>query len=130
MLVPKMLGHKGAGDGYARMGPGNSQAASEAGSGDPGRKAPLQRRHRDGRNRDKEEISGWDVNPWNRPGPWNEKTKRKESRFLIQLFCSFLLLTFTYLIFQSDTAAGRKAQDFVAQVMERDFNFAGVCRMV
>ncbi|MBO2533893.1 MAG: hypothetical protein CW342_13640 [Thermoactinomycetaceae bacterium] len=77
--------------------------------------------------RDKEEMSGWDVSPWNRPGPWNEKTKhRKESRFLIQLFCSFLLLTFTYLIFQSDTAAGRKAQDFVAQVMERDFNFAGV----
>lgn len=76
---------------------------------------------------EKEDRSGWDVKPWNRPGPWNERMKkRKESRFLIQLFCSFLLLTFTYLIFQSNTTAGRQAQDFVTQVMERDFNFAGV----
>lgn len=70
--------------------------------------------------------AGWDVKPWNRPGPWKEKPNRKEKRFLIQLFCSFLLLTVTYLIFQSDTPAGRQAQDIVAQVMERDFHFAGV----
>lgn len=75
---------------------------------------------------EKEAGAGWDVKPWNRPGPWNEKTKRKENRFLIQLFCSFLLLTFTYLIFQSNTSAGHRAQDFVTHVMERDFNFAGV----
>lgn len=73
-----------------------------------------------------EGFTGWDAKPWNRPGPWNKKAKRKENRFFIQLFCSFLLLTFTYLIFQSETPVGHQAQDWVVQVMERDFHFAGV----
>lgn len=52
--------------------------------------------------------------------------EKRGSRFLIQVFISFFLLTVTYLIFQSNVPASRQAQDFIGEVMRRDFNFATV----
>ncbi len=49
-----------------------------------------------------------------------------ESRFWRQVFLSFFLLTIIYLIYQSNVPASRQAQDFISEVMERDFNFASV----
>lgn len=73
-------------------------------------------------------VKGEDF-PWNQPGKWMEEGKRKrESRFLIQAFVAFFLLTGTYLVFQSGAPAGKQAQQFISEVMNRDYNFAGVAR--
>ncbi|PTX59400.1 stage IV sporulation protein FA [Melghirimyces profundicolus] len=72
----------------------------------------------------------WDELPWNRSGDWMGEgmRKKKESRLLIQVFLSFFLLTGTYLVFQTQTPSARVAQAFIAEVMERDYNFEGVAR--
>lgn len=69
-----------------------------------------------------------DEPPWNRPGSWmNESKKRKwASRLLLQTFVAFALLTGVYLVYQSEFPAGQEAQGWIAEVMERDFNFEGV----
>ncbi len=79
---------------------------------------------------DKKEFKTWDKK---RPFLWRYGKKqiggllgKRESRFLWQVFLSFFLLTIIYLIFQSNVPASRQAQDFIGEVMERDFNFASV----
>ncbi|GGE18600.1 hypothetical protein GCM10011571_20650 [Marinithermofilum abyssi] len=67
--------------------------------------------------------------PWNRPGQWlEEEKKRKEGRFLFQVFFAFILLSVTYLVFQSKVPASQQAQSFIREVMVRDYNFAGAAR--
>ncbi|MFC4078376.1 peptidoglycan DD-metalloendopeptidase family protein [Salinithrix halophila] len=77
----------------------------------------------------KETLEDRDELPWNRP-QWmeRERKKKREGRFLLQTFAAFLLLTGTYLVFQSQVPAGREVQTFISQVMERDYNFAGVAK--
>ncbi|SDW26341.1 stage IV sporulation protein FA [Marininema mesophilum] len=78
----------------------------------------------------KKEASGKSEDlPWNRP-QWtkSEGKKKKEGRLLLQTFVAFILFTGTYLIFQSQAPSGQAAQTLIAEVMERDYNFAGVAR--
>ncbi|SFS96009.1 M23 family metallopeptidase [Marininema halotolerans] len=67
--------------------------------------------------------------PWNRP-QWmaGEGKRKKEGKLLLQFFVAFILFTGTYLIFQSQAPSGKTAQAYIAEVMERDYNFAGVAQ--
>ncbi|PTM58277.1 M23 family metallopeptidase [Desmospora activa] len=69
-----------------------------------------------------------DELPWNRPGSWmNTRKKGKWApRMLLQTFLAFALLTGVYLLYQSEVPASQQAQMWIAEVMERDFNFEGV----
>jgi stage IV sporulation protein FA len=65
--------------------------------------------------------------PWNRPGWWAEEPKKNNNgRLLYQTFAAFLLLSFTYLVFQSDSTMSRRTQEWISEALHRDFNFAGV----
>ena len=108
------------------MGPGNPQASAETGSGDSGRKSLFQRQHQmEGMG--KRGSVGLGCEAVESPRALEREDEKAKGKPLFDPIVLFLLLlTFTYLIFQSNTTAGRQAQDFVTQVMERDFNFAGV----
>ncbi|MDR6226408.1 M23 family metallopeptidase [Desmospora profundinema] len=69
-----------------------------------------------------------DELPWNRPDSWTEEKKKHKwaSRLLIQSFVAFALLSGVYLVYQSDAPTSQAAQGWIAEVMQRDFNFAGV----
>jgi stage IV sporulation protein FA len=68
-----------------------------------------------------------DELPWNRTEPWRDRKKRRwPFRLLIQTLIAFILLTGVYLVHQSDAETGQAAQRWIAEVMERDFNFEGV----
>ncbi|GAB7386547.1 hypothetical protein BSNK01_03820 [Bacillaceae bacterium] len=57
------------------------------------------------------------------------KEKREAVRLdhlLLRLVVSLLVLGLVYMIFQTNTPAAVRLQGFVKEVMERDFNFAGV----
>lgn len=64
--------------------------------------------------------------PWNRPGWSTEEPKKYSGRLLYQTFAAFLLLSFTYLVFQSNSDMSRRTQSWISEALHRDFNFAGV----
>lgn len=72
----------------------------------------------------KEKFS--DPAPWNRFVLEDEKFKKRERRFVFQVTASAILLVFTFLLFHSDHPAVKPAEQFVAEVMTRDFNFGGL----
>ncbi|QKG84103.1 M23 family metallopeptidase [Kroppenstedtia pulmonis] len=72
------------------------------------------------------EAGGKENLPWNRPGNWTKKKGKPERKLVIQAFIAFFLLTGTYLVFQSRADTGISVQSFITEVMERDYNFAGV----
>lgn len=56
------------------------------------------------------------------------RRERRRTKLSVQTLIAAVLLMATYVLFQSPAPAARQAQSFVTEVMERDFNFAGVAK--
>lgn len=59
------------------------------------------------------------------PHPLNPRPK-KRARLLTQMVFACFLFIFTYIVFQGESSTAKGTQDFITEVMERDFNFEGV----
>ncbi|MBA4496159.1 peptidoglycan DD-metalloendopeptidase family protein [Paenactinomyces guangxiensis] len=64
--------------------------------------------------------------PWNQTVQKDSAKRKREKRMMFQLIISAVLLVFTFLILQSSSPSVKPAEQFVTEVMTRDFNFAGL----
>ena len=64
---------------------------------------------------------------------WEEKEQPEDTgsgSFVLKTVISLFLLSFTYLIYHSEIPFSKQGQQFIGQVMSREFNFKGVVAQV
>lgn len=63
-----------------------------------------------------------------RPVSSRERRRKRRGKLGVQALIAFLLLTFTYVVFQSESPTAKDVQAFITEVMQRDYNFQGVAQ--
>lgn len=76
--------------------------------------------------RDSANERSTELAPWNQMSFLDPAKKKRERRFFWQLISSVFLFVITFLIFQAKSPAIHPAEQFMSEVITRDFNFTGL----